>query len=129
MPTEKPGHTINDLDQLPADKFAECFSSVKIDETGYVQSFTPEQLKAAEINQNEGAQRFAGVSDQRITNNVMRHQYRQLSENEKINMQAVKDVGVQFHDMLTGIGESRELSLAKTKIEEAVMWATKAITG
>lgn len=30
--------------------------------------------------------------------------------------------------MIEGLGNSRELSLAKTKIEEAVMWAVKHIT-
>ena len=37
-------------------------------------------------------------------------------------------MGTLFHSALTNIGDSRELSLAKTKIEEAVMWATKHIT-
>lgn len=68
------------------------------------------------------------TSDERTTNNVMRHQYRVLTDAEKANMQAIKDYGLGFHDLLTGIGDSRELSLAKTKVEEAVMWAVKHIT-
>ena len=52
--------------------------------------------------------------------NVMRHEYKVLSDAEKAWMKEVKDLDV--------IGSSRELSLAKTKIEEAVMWAVKHIT-
>jgi hypothetical protein len=68
------------------------------------------------------------TSDERTVNNVMRHEYRVLNSQEKANMLAVKDHGLHFVDFLSGIGQSRELSLAKTKIEEAVMWAVKHIT-
>ena len=76
------------------------------------------------------------VSDERVTNNVMRHEYKGLDDAEKKQMQAVKDAGLEFHNLVTNIGlcdvnpgGSRELALAKTKIEEAVMWAVKHITG
>ena len=68
------------------------------------------------------------TSDQRTVNNTMRHQYRVLSDAEKANMAAIKDKGLEFHDLVSGIGNSREIALAKTKIEEAVMWAVKHIT-
>ncbi len=68
------------------------------------------------------------TSDQRTVNNTMRHQYRVLSESEKANMAAIKDKGLEFHALVSGIGKSREISLALTKIEEAVMWAVKHIT-
>ena len=68
------------------------------------------------------------ASDERTTNNVMRHEYRVLGETEKASMQAIKDCGLGFHELLTATGDSRELALAKTKIEEAVMWAVKHIT-
>ena len=68
------------------------------------------------------------TSDDRIANNVMRHEYRVLTDDEKNSMQAIKDIGLEFHDLVTGLGPSREGSIAKTKIEEAVMWAVKAIT-
>lgn len=68
------------------------------------------------------------TSDDRVVNNTMRHAYRVLSDDEKANMQKIKDAGLAFHDMVEGVGHSRELSLAKTKIEEAVMWAVKHIT-
>jgi hypothetical protein len=59
----------------------------------------------------------------------MRHQYRVLGDAEKANMLSVKDAGLRFYNLVGGLGNSRELSLAKTKIEEAVMWAVKHITG
>lgn len=68
------------------------------------------------------------TSDDRVKNNVMRHEYRVLSEAEKSKMKVLKDMGLELHDFIDGIGTSRELSLAKTKIEEAVMWAVKHIT-
>lgn len=68
------------------------------------------------------------ISDARVTNNVMRHEYRILGDREKAQMSLIKDLGLSFHDTLSSIGESHELSLAKTKIEEAVMWAVKHIT-
>lgn len=73
------------------------------------------------------------TSDERVANNVMRHEYRVLDENEKVDMRAIKDLGLQLHRGLETLesrkGPSRELSLAKTKVEEAVMWAVKHITG
>ena len=63
-----------------------------------------------------------------LANNVMRHGYRALNKDESEQMLQVKDVGLAFHDLCEKIGASRELSLAKTKIEEAVMWAVKHIT-
>jgi hypothetical protein len=68
------------------------------------------------------------TSDERTVNNTMRHQYRVLSDAEKTNMAKIKDLGLEFHAFVDGIGASREISLAKTKIEEAVMWAVKHIT-
>lgn len=68
------------------------------------------------------------ISDERTVNNTMRHAYRVLSDVEKANMQAIKDEGLRFHELIAGMGNSREISLAKTKIEEAVMWAVKHIT-
>lgn len=69
------------------------------------------------------------TSDERTVNNVMRHAYRVLSDEEKAQMQAIKDKGLELHDLIESVGASRELSLAKTKTEEAVMWAVKGITG
>lgn len=70
----------------------------------------------------------SSTSDERTVNNTMRHQYRVLSDAEKAQMQAIKDKGLELHNLIESVGQSRELSLAKTKTEEAVMWAVKHIT-
>lgn len=68
------------------------------------------------------------TSDERTVNNTMRHTYRVLTDAEKANMQKIKDMGLEFIQFLDMFPNSRELSLARTKIEEAVMWAVKDIT-
>lgn len=85
------------------------------------------------------------TSDQRVVNNVMRHAYRVLSDDEKKQMQALKDKGLEFISLLHQIGGTydlfstahpqttifqmyRELEEASKKIEEAVMWAVKHVT-
>jgi hypothetical protein len=70
----------------------------------------------------------ASTSDARTVNNVMRHAYRVLSDEEKKAMQEIKDMGLALHEKIASLGASRELSIAKTKVEEAVMWAVKHIT-
>ena len=77
---------------------------------------------------NNHMEKVESTSDERTVNNTMRHQYRVLSDAEKANMQTIKDMGLAFHDFISGVGNSREMSVAKTKIEEAVMWAVKHIT-
>lgn len=63
-------------------------------------------------------------------NNVMRHEYKALSEAEKLQIKRLKDKGLEFWEVIDTLDNfgSRELSLAKTKVEEAVMWATKHLT-
>jgi len=68
------------------------------------------------------------TSDERTVNNVMRHEYRVLSEAEKANMQIIKDKGLELFTLFEIMGDSRELSLAKTRVEEAIMWGVKHIT-
>lgn len=67
------------------------------------------------------------TSDERTVNNTLRHQYRVLTDAEKATVQAIKDKGDEFLAIL-GAASSREASIAKTKIEEAVMWAVKGVT-
>ena len=76
-------------------------------------------------------------SDQRTANNSTRHAYRILSETEKAQMQQVKDMGADLIAKLHEIGgtdpagdrlASRDLSLANTHIEDAVMRAVRHIT-
>lgn len=68
------------------------------------------------------------TSDKRTVNNTMRHQYRVLSDEEKATMAAIKSKGEELLELIAGCGNSRELSIAKTKTEEAVMWAVKHVT-
>jgi len=70
------------------------------------------------------------TSDQRVVNNVVRHEYKVLSEKEKEAVKCFKDDGLRFINSLDHYRmlETREGSLAKTKIEEAVFWAVKHIT-
>lgn len=68
------------------------------------------------------------TSDERTANNVVRHEYRVLSEDEKAQMKKIKDMGLEFIEYLQANGASREISLAITKMEEAVMWAVKHVT-
>jgi hypothetical protein len=51
-----------------------------------------------------------------------------LSDEEKAQIQRINDDGLAFLTLFDGIGQSRELSLAKSKIAEAVMWAVKHVT-
>lgn len=64
--------------------------------------------------------------------NVFRKQYRQLSDAEKAQIEGIKvTAAVLYHQLhvTAGQADARQLALAKTKLEECVMWATKAITG
>jgi hypothetical protein len=74
------------------------------------------------------SERIESSSDGRVTNNVVRHEYRVLGDDEKRQVLTIKDMGLHFIEYCNAIGQSRELSLAKTKIEEAVMWAVKHVT-
>ena len=68
------------------------------------------------------------TSDDRTANNTVRHQYRTLTDAEKAQMLALKDIGAAFIAKCQEIGASRELSLAITNAEQAVMWAVKHVT-
>lgn len=67
-------------------------------------------------------------ADDRTANNAVRHAYRVLTYEEKAHMVALKDIGAQFIAKCQEIGASRELSLAITDAEQAVMWAAKHVT-
>jgi len=59
----------------------------------------------------------------------VRREHRELHPTEKAAVAAVKDLGQKLADMCDTLGSSRELSIARTRAEEAVMWAVKHITG
>lgn len=87
-------------------------------------------------------QRVSSTADERTANNVMRHEYRILSEEEKMQMKEIKDLGAEFTQLLHRIGHtqspsspdddhrfaSANLTLSFRHIEDAVMRAVKYIT-
>lgn len=68
------------------------------------------------------------TEDSRTQNNVVRHEYRVLTDAEKVEIGTIKDMGRDFIERLEQLGGSRELSLARTNMEQAVMWAVKHLT-
>ena len=89
----------------------------------------------------------SSTSDERVVNNVMRHDYRVLTDTEKARMQRIKDMGLAFTvELRAMLGELYpdsdvsdpmvwtpssfpwNLQNAHRCIEEAVMWAVKHIT-
>lgn len=77
------------------------------------------------------------ASDGRTANNAVRHQYRVLSDQEKAAMVELKDMGAAFIAKLHELGgtdptgdrfASRDLSLANTHMEDAVMRAVRHVT-
>lgn len=55
---------------------------------------------------------------------------RTLTNEERLAVQIVKDYGQMMLEVIDRyVHPSREASLAKTKVEECVMWAVKGITG
>ncbi len=68
------------------------------------------------------------TSDNRTVNNTLRQEYRVLSDKEKEPMARIKSCGQELLDIIAECGARRELSIAKTKTEEAVMWAVKHVT-
>lgn len=94
----------------------------------------PENTTGGFMENNEGIMgsysydMVESEGNQRTVNNGVRHQYRVLTEDEKALMVAIKDKGQEFLDLLDSLTQDRETALARTKIEEAVMWAVKGLT-
>jgi hypothetical protein len=68
-------------------------------------------------------------------NHLFRKAYRELTKEEKDLMDAIKDTAYRqyllYGAALIGAGPSdtsRAMAIARTKLEESVMWAVKAIT-
>lgn len=76
----------------------------------------------------EKMDKVSSENDERVVNNTVRHQYRVLTEEEKASMVKIKDIGLEFINLIETMEKSRENSLAITKMEEAVMWAVKSLT-
>lgn len=59
---------------------------------------------------------------------VMRMQYKELDARQVQDIAELKLMGETFVEKCNLIGKSRELSLAITNAEQAVMWAVKHVT-
>ena len=71
--------------------------------------------------------RIPSTDDARIAKSPVRHSYRTLSDIEKLRVSTIKDIGDALLDEIAE-DQGRKFSLARTKIEEAVMWAVKGLT-
>lgn len=90
-----------------------------------------------DMSQVKDGRQFDSASDDRTKNNAVRHTYRELSDKEKELMVKIKDKGADFIALLHEIGgtevggerfASRDLSLANTAMEDAVMRAVRHLT-
>ena len=67
-------------------------------------------------------------------NNVFRPIYKDLSDEEKKLMEDVKNKAMELYSLMGSAikenpsSKARYISLAKTTLEESVMWAVKGIT-
>lgn len=60
---------------------------------------------------------------------VFRKEYKLLDETQKSRIAQIKTEAEKLHESIDwGIGDKRMIALAKTNLEQAVMWAIKAIT-
>jgi predicted nuclease with TOPRIM domain len=59
---------------------------------------------------------------------IFRKSYRDLTSDERDAIVRIKDLARMVDEFLYTLPQSREVSLARTKLEEAVMWAVKSIT-
>lgn len=109
---------------------ARCYNEIysKLCQYGYGHALNGTVIDMHGIALEKEEEQMDSTSDRRVENNVMRHEYRVLSEAEKAQMKEIKDQGLAFVQFCDSLGQSRELSLAKTKAEEAVMWAVKHLT-
>lgn len=76
----------------------------------------------------------SSTGDARTVNNTFRQQYRQLNEAEKAAVDDIKRLGAEFEAALDDCQAflrstaAREIAIARTKMEEAVMWAVKGVS-
>lgn len=66
--------------------------------------------------------------------NVFRKEYRPLSDAEKTYLETLKNKAQELYDLIESgnpvqsVPPSREKALAKTNLEQAIMWAVKDVT-
>ena len=74
--------------------------------------------------------KFDSADDRRAgqTGDVLRREYRTLTPEEQAKLRAIKDAGEALLALIGQIPQGREAAIARTKTEEAVMWAVKGLT-
>lgn len=60
---------------------------------------------------------------------VFRPQYRELTDREKELVGNIKTVAESLYELMNEAPDGRYKSLAKTALEESVMWSVKGVTG
>lgn len=60
---------------------------------------------------------------------TFRKQYRPLDDQEKALLDKLKDAAEALEAVYDEARNGREMSLARTNLEQSVMWAVKQITG
>lgn len=63
-----------------------------------------------------------------MENNIFRKEYRKLEVKEVERMNNIKDVAFLLYQMIEDSGSGRYQAIAKTKLEEVVMFAVKGMT-
>jgi hypothetical protein len=63
-----------------------------------------------------------------MSTDTFRKVYTEVSQANKDQIAIVKDFAQQLESSFACIPASREMSIARTKLEESVMWAVKALT-
>ena len=64
----------------------------------------------------------------KTANDVFRPEHRELDEHEQKAIAEIKKIAAELFTAYEDLNSSRYTSLAKTSLEESVMWATKEIT-
>lgn len=87
----------------------------------------------SETTQYEGEQIDARLENGHTTpprafSHVFSRRYRPLDKHELAHHDAIKDAAAHLYGLIEDVGQMRETSIAKTKLEEAVMWAVKGLT-
>lgn len=62
---------------------------------------------------------------------TFRKEYKPLTDSQKAAMDEIKTIAGQLEEKLNEISDpnnGREISLAKTNLEQSIMWAVKGIT-
>jgi hypothetical protein len=61
-----------------------------------------------------------------MSNDIFRKEYIEINENDLLEIKQFKEGAENLYNLIE-LKKSREFSIAKTKLEECVMWFTKGI--